>query len=143
MQNATKNFLLIALSGLAFSAPIAAKATCWEATSESYGIPVNVLKAVAKTESGFNAKARNGNSNGSHDVGIMQINSSWLPKLKKYGVTEDSLHDACTNIKVGAWILSNNAKKLGWNWNAIGAYNVGCAKLDKAECDRRRNQYGR
>ena len=87
MQNATKNFLLIALSGLAFSAPIAAKATCWEATSESYGIPVNVLKAVAKTESGFNAKARNVNSDGSNDVGIMQINSSWLPKLEKYGVT--------------------------------------------------------
>lgn len=141
MQNATKNILLIALSGLAFATPIAAKATCWEVASESYGIPVNVLKAVAKTESGFNAKAHNGNSNGSYDVGIMQINSSWLPKLEKYGVTEESLRDACTNVKVGAWILSNNAKKLGWNWNAIGAYNVGCAKLEKAECNRRRNRY--
>ena len=38
-------------------------------------------------------------------------------------------------------LATNNAKKLGWNWNAIGAYNVGCAKLDKTECDRRRNQY--
>lgn len=141
MQNATKNFLLIALSGLALAAPMVAKATCWDAASESYGIPVDVLKAVAKTESGFNAKARSVNSDGSHDVGIMQINSSWLPKLEKYGVTRESLRDACTNVKVGAWILSNNAKKLGWNWNAIGAYNVGCAKLDKAECDRRRNQY--
>ncbi|WP_126448139.1 lytic transglycosylase domain-containing protein [Sulfuricystis multivorans] len=141
MQNATPKYLLITLCGLAVTVPMVARATCWEAASESYGIPVEVLKAVAKTESGFNANARNVNSDGTYDVGIMQINSSWLPKLEKYGVTEESLKDACTNVKVGAWILSNNAKKLGWNWNAIGAYNVGCAKLDKAECVRRRNQY--
>lgn len=141
MHNATKTLFLIALAGLASAAPIEANAACWEAASDSYGIPVNVLKAVAKTESGFNANAVNRNKDGTYDIGFMQINSSWLPKLEKYGITEESLKDACTNVKVGAWILSNNAKKLGWNWNAIGAYNVGCAKLDAAECDRRRNQY--
>ncbi len=141
MQNATKNLLLTALTGIAFAVPAAANATCWEAASQSNGIPVDVLKAVAKTESNFNPKAVNKNSNGTYDIGMMQINSGWLPKLEAYGLTEASLYDACTNLKVGAWILSNNAKKLGWNWNAIGAYNVGCAKLDKAECDRRRNQY--
>ena len=55
MQNATKNFLLIVLSGLALAAPMVAKATCWDAASESYGIPVDVLKAVAKTESCFSS----------------------------------------------------------------------------------------
>lgn len=141
MQNATKNLLLKALTGIAIAIPAAANATCWEAASQSYGIPVDVLKAVAKTESGFNPKALNKNTNGTYDIGLMQINSAWLPRLEGYGVTEQSLHDACTNLKVGAWILSNNAQKLGWNWNAIGAYNVGCAKLDAAECGRRRNQY--
>lgn len=118
-----------------------AYASCWVAASEEYGIPVSVLKAVAKTESGFNPAARNRNTNGTHDIGIMQINSSWLPRLERYGITEESLKEPCTNVKVGAWILSNNARKLGWNWNAIGAYNVGCAKLDAVECERRRNQY--
>ena len=141
MQNATKTLLLTALTGIAIAVPAAANATCWEAASQSNGIPVDVLKAVAKTESNFNPKAVNKNSNGSYDIGMMQINSGWLPKLEAFGLTEASLYDACTNLKVGAWILSNNAKKLGWNWNAIGAYNVGCAKLDAAECDRRRNQY--
>lgn len=131
----------MALAGIVIAAPTAARATCWEAASESYGIPVDVLKAVAKTESGFNPKALNKNANGTYDIGLMQINSAWLPKLEGYGLTEESLHDACTNLKVGAWILSNNAKKLGWNWNAIGAYNVGCAKLDATECGRRRNKY--
>lgn len=141
MQNATKNLLLTALAGIAIAVPVAASATCWEAASKDYGIPIDVLKAVAKTESNFNPKAVNKNTNGSYDIGMMQINSVWLPKLEAFGVTETSLHDACTNLKVGAWILSSNAKKLGWNWNAIGAYNVGCAKLNSAECDRRRNQY--
>ena len=141
MHNATKNLLLVALTGIATSVPVVANAACWEAASQSYGIPVDVLKAVAKTESGFNPKAINKNKDGSHDIGMMQINSAWLPKLEGYGITEESLKDECTNLKVGAWILSNNAKKLGWNWNAIGAYNVGCAKLNAAECDRRRNQY--
>lgn len=141
MQNATKTLLLTALTGIAIAVPAVANATCWEAASQSNGIPVDVLKAVAKTESNFNPKAVNKNSNGTYDIGMMQINSGWLPKLEAYGVTELSLYDACTNLKVGAWILSNNAKKLGWNWNAIGAYNVGCAKLDAAECDRRRSQY--
>lgn len=141
MHNATRTLLLNTITAAAIAAPVMANATCWEAASEGYGIPEKVLKAVAKTESGFNVNAVNRNKNGSHDIGIMQINSAWMPTLEKYGINEESLKDACTNVKVGAWILSNNAKKLGWNWNAIGAYNVGCAKLDAAECDRRRSRY--
>ncbi len=141
MPNATKNLLLNALAGIAIAVPAAANASCWEAASRSYGIPVDVLKAVAKTESGLNPKARNKNTNGTYDIGLMQINSAWLPKLESYGITERSLHDSCMNLKVGAWILSRNAQKLGWNWNAIGAYNVGCARLDAGECERRRNRY--
>jgi hypothetical protein len=141
MRNAKQKLLLTLLAATAIVTAPSVNATCWEAASESYGIPVAVLKAVAKTESGFNSTARNNNKNGTHDIGIMQINSAWLPKLEQYQITEESLGDACTNVKVGAWILSNNAKKLGWNWNAIGAYNVGCAKLDAVECDRRRASY--
>ena len=141
MHNATKTLLLISLSAATFVAPGVARATCWNAASESYGIPVQVIKAVAKTESGFNAEALNVNKDGSHDIGVMQINSVWLPTLAKHGIDEEALKDPCTNVKVGAWILANNAKRLGWNWNAIGAYNVGCAKLSAEECDRRRSKY--
>jgi hypothetical protein len=118
-----------------------ASAYCWDTASSMYGIPTDVLKAVAKTESSFNANARNKNTNSSSDSGLMQINSAWLPTLKQYGITNKSLQDPCTNLKVGAWILSNNARKYGWNWTAIGAYNVGCAKLNDKECARRRNNY--
>lgn len=51
----------------------------------------------------------------------MQINSSWLPKLARCGITEQSLYDPCTNTLVGAWVLAGNFRDLGYNWNAIGA----------------------
>src|SRR5574338_1348478 len=141
MHNARSRLLPSVVSGSLMLAPVISHATCWEAAANAYGIPVAVLKAVAKTESSFNPKAKNRNPNGTFDIGLMQINSAWLPTLKQYRVDEVTLQEPCTNLKVGAWILANNAKKLGWNWNAIGAYNVGCSNLDIAECDRRRSQY--
>lgn len=55
----------------------------------------------------------------------MQINSSWLPKLRQWGIDEAALlTDACTNLMVGAWVLADNIQRLGYNWKAIGAYNA-------------------
>lgn len=116
-------------------------ANCWQDAAVTYNIPVTVLAAVAKHESGFNPNAIHVNDNKSRDLGLMQINESHLPDLARFGIQEKDLFDACTNLKVGAWILSTNATRLGWNWDAIGAYNVGCKKLDKAECERRRASY--
>jgi hypothetical protein len=35
-----------------------------------------------------------------------------------------SLGDPCTNVKVGAWILSDCIRKHGYTWEAVGAYNA-------------------
>ncbi len=124
-----------------------ASATCWDETSVEYGIPANVLKAIAKVESNFNAKAVRkpfvaGNKDGSYDVGLVQINSSHFAKLEReFGITERHLYDGCTNLKVGAWILADNIRRLGWNWNAIGAYNAGCARISKELCTKLRLTY--
>lgn len=106
-----------------------------------YRIPVQVLQAIAKVESGFRADATSKNANGTEDIGLMQINSSWLPTLRSYGITREALLEPCMNLKVGAWVLSNNTRSLGWNWDAIGAYNVGCRKLSKEQCNARRTSY--
>lgn len=39
------------------------------------------------------------------DIGLMQINSQWLPKLH---ITPDTLLDPCINVRVGAAILAAN-----------------------------------
>jgi soluble lytic murein transglycosylase-like protein len=72
------------------------------------------------------------NRNGSRDIGLMQINSSWLPTLARHGINEHHLFDACTSIHVGAWILAGNVSRLGYTWEAVGAYNARSAPLRRA-----------
>jgi soluble lytic murein transglycosylase-like protein len=103
---------------------------CWEDAGARYGVNPYLLYAIAKTESNLNPAAINrNNKNGSYDIGLMQINSSWLPTLRKYGIGEAELMDACTNIQVGAWILSGKMQQLGNSWTAVGAYNAGKPNL--------------
>ena len=111
---------VLLLGGLVLARPSLA---CWEEIGNKYQIQPHLLYAIAKTESNLSATAINRNKNGSYDIGIMQINSSWFPRLKKYGIAEQDLYDACTNIEVGAWILAHNLAKIGNSWQAIGAYN--------------------
>lgn len=118
-----------------------ANAWCWDEASARFGIHVDLLKATAKQESGMNPKAINVNANGTEDMGLMQINSGWLPQLKAFGIERNDLFDACTSIQIGAWIMAQNMNRYGATWNAVGAYNVGCAKLSVAECQKRRSNY--
>lgn len=104
--------------------PLTACSTCFEQASKRYGIHPDLLRAISKVESDGNVKAINRNGNGSRDIGHMQINSTWLPTLKRYGITEQTLFDPCINTLVGAWVLARNFRELGYNWNAIGAYNA-------------------
>lgn len=119
-------------------------AACYQEAASRYGVPEPLLRAIAQVESG-SADARtveNVNPNGSRDIGRMQINSGWLAALRPFGITENSLRDECTSIHVGAWILANNMMQHGGlSWTAVGAYNVGCLRLSKEECERRRNAY--
>ena len=98
---------------------------CWSRAETTYGVPAKLLVAIAKVETGINPSAiGKKNKDGSYDIGLMQINSGWLPKLIKYNITENDLFKPCTNIMVGAWILADNIQRLGYNWDAVGAYNA-------------------
>lgn len=112
---------LLLIQTFTYAAPLE---RCFNLASQTYGIPVDLLKAIAQTESKQNAYAINMNNNKSYDIGIMQINSSWLPKLSRIGISQVDLFDGCKNIQVGAWILASNIKQYGFNRKAIGAYNA-------------------
>ncbi|WP_333993487.1 transglycosylase SLT domain-containing protein [Burkholderia orbicola] len=100
-----------------------ARADCLDDAAAFQHVSVALMRGIAQVESGMNPNAVNTNTNGTVDIGLMQINSTWLPTLAREGITRESLFDACTNAYVGAWILSQNIRQLGPNWNAIGAYN--------------------
>lgn len=115
----TVSFALMACGVMAH-----ANEACLAKSAQDYNVDVNLLKAIAKTESGFSAGAISPpNTNGTVDIGYMQINSSWLGKLGR-DITKEALLDPCTNIQVGAWILANNIKTYGNTWKAVGAYNA-------------------
>jgi soluble lytic murein transglycosylase-like protein len=109
---------------------------CWEQAAERYGVSSELLYAIAKTESGLDPHAIGSNNNGSRDIGLMQINSAWLPKLSTLGIAERDLFDPCTSIHVGAWILAGNVQRLGYTWEAVGAYNAANPALRRAYAGR-------
>lgn len=100
---------------------------CWDKAGMAYGVDPWLLFAIAKVESDFNHVATNKNvsKNGtvSIDLGMMQINTFWLPTLKKFGIEAKDLFEPCTSVFVGAWIVAQNIQRFGYNQDGIGAYN--------------------
>lgn len=97
---------------------------CFQEASDRYGIPVEVLMSIAKQESGMRAGLPpSWNKDGSYDVGVMRINSNWYYWSPEIRELWDQLEDPCTNVQVGAWLLSKCIKEYGYNWKGIGCYN--------------------
>lgn len=106
-----------------------ALANCWDKAAHYYHVDPYLLYAIANVESGMNPYAVGTNHDGTHDVGLMQINSSHFSELERRGISERRLMtEPCTSIMVGASILSGMINVYGYNWEAVGAYNAGIKK---------------
>ncbi|NDL61529.1 type III secretion system invasion protein IagB [Enterobacteriales bacterium SAP-6] len=104
----------------------AASADCWFQAESHFSIEARLLRAIALTESNMNPRATGKNKNGTRDIGLMQINSIHLPRLRILGINEQRLYDdTCVSVMVGASVLSDMMKRYGYSWEAVGAYNAG------------------
>lgn len=111
-----------------------ASQSCFVEAGQRHRVDPDLLEAIACVESNHNPSAVNRQSAGNtYDVGLMQINSWWLPRLSSYGITEGHLYDGCVSTYIGAWILSQNFAQYGYDWRAIGAYNAGTDPNPTAE----------
>jgi soluble lytic murein transglycosylase-like protein len=122
-----------------------AVAMCFEKAADTYGLSANLLRAIAQVESSMNPAAENRSHverTGSYDIGLMQINSTHLPRLAQFGIDRDVLlRDPCTNVMVGAWLLADKLDRHGADWNGVGAYNAACTQLKGDDCIRARQRY--
>lgn len=69
------------------------------------------------------------NTNGSHDLGPLQINTAWVPRIAamvgrsqgdvRYWLT----HDACFNAGAARWIFVSALRSTGDFWKAVGVYH--------------------
>lgn len=139
-----KGFAVAIMAGAMLLAT-SAGATCFEEAGAQYNVNPELLRGMAKVESSMRPDAINLTHEAhtkSVDLGLMQINSRWLPALSKNNITkEDLLKDPCLNVKVGAWILADNMRRHGPNWTAVGAYNAACTQLKGDDCDKARMVY--
>jgi len=69
------------------------------------------------------------NSDGSHDLGPLQVNSWWVSRLatvtgrSKAHVRHWLKQDACFNVEAARWIFLSGLKASGDYWTAIGIYH--------------------
>lgn len=130
-----KLFPLLLAGGLLLCASRSAMAFCFDEAGARYHINPNILRSISQTESSFNPKAINYNRNKkgqitSRDYGLMQVNSTQLPKLRAMGVLQseqDLLTNPCLNVMVGAWVLARHIQVCGVTWECLGSYNAGFA----------------
>jgi soluble lytic murein transglycosylase-like protein len=114
----------IVLSLLTVLVAATCRADCLDDAADYRHINVQLVRAIAQHESGMRADAVHQNGDGTEDIGLMQINSSWLPKLARYGIGREQLFNACVSAYVGTWILASNVRQFGPTWKAVGAYNA-------------------
>lgn len=89
----------------------------FQEASNTYGVPVNLLKAVGMAESNFNQYAQSG----AGAQGVMQLMPATAASL---GVTNS--FDVRQNIMGGAKLLAQNLSMYGGNVDlALAAYNAG------------------
>ena len=93
-------------------------AACLLAASHVYHVPPVVMIGILHVEQGHIGQAV-GNTNGTYDLGPMQINTTWMPTLaRNWGVDQKTAYvwvrdNGCVNMYVSAWILRQGIDQSG------------------------------
>lgn len=97
---------------------------CVAYAAAAYEISESALLAILEVEGGRAGQAVQ-NTNGTSDLGPMQINTLWLPMLKKrFGLTKPMIRDnVCINVFVGGWILAQHIHETGSTVIGIARYH--------------------
>lgn len=95
--------------------------------SAFHRIPLAPWIAIINHESGKVGRATVNKHGKSRDYGPGQVNTYWLGKLAKQGITAQMLqNNGCVNAYASAWVFSQAWERAEGNvWRAVGLYNAG------------------
>jgi soluble lytic murein transglycosylase-like protein len=96
---------------------------CINQAAVEFHVPAKLIISILNIERGKVGQAVK-NSNGTYDLGPMQINTSWLPELRRYSISREAVqYDPCINVKVGAWILAKSIAEEKSLLKGVGDYH--------------------
>lgn len=103
-------------------------ARCIRIAARGLGWLEKTLWGLRTQEAGW-LGAEIANKNGTHDLGPLQINSSWVPRLARLidkpeqQVRHWLRYDACFNAEAARWIFVSGLESTGDYWKAVGVYH--------------------
>ena len=111
------------------STPIGVIQGCIEAAANAHGLPATMLVILLHVEGGRLGRVRD-NSNATVDIGPMQVNEIWLPKIAAHwgASVPDSFaalrDNFCANLEGSAWILRQAIDEAqGDFWQGVAFYH--------------------
>lgn len=97
--------------------------SCLAQAAERFDIDLVALQVIREIEGGRLGTA-SPNTNGTFDLGPMQINSIWIPAVERAGGSQALLRDdPCVNAFVAAWIFRQEIASAGSTAQAIAQYH--------------------
>ncbi|EQB04050.1 MULTISPECIES: lytic transglycosylase domain-containing protein [Sphingobium] len=103
-------------------------ARCIRIAARGYGWLEKTLWGLREQEAGW-IGAEVANTNGTHDLGPLQINTWWVPRVARlinrpeHHVRHWLRYDACFNAEVARWIFLSGLESTGDYWKAVGVYH--------------------
>ncbi|HVY13206.1 MAG TPA: lytic transglycosylase domain-containing protein [Alphaproteobacteria bacterium] len=111
-------------------------ATCLMMAANTYNVPPQIMVGILHVEGGHIGQEAGPNVNGTYDLGPMQVNSNWVPKLSQYWKVDQRTarqwvrDDGCVNLHVAAWILRQKLDQAGGNlFGGIARYHSATSPL--------------
>jgi hypothetical protein len=102
---------------------------CLRAAAELHHVPAGVLVLLMSVEVGRLGEVSQ-NANKTVDIGPMQVNDTWVPKIAgHWGASDDAAYRAlrdnfCANVEGGAWILRQALDEAhGDLWKGVALYH--------------------
>ena len=102
---------------------------CIIAAASSYRLPQSLILILLRVEGG-QLGAVSPNTNDTVDIGPMQVNTIWVPRIARHWqATPQAAYVAlrdnfCANIEGGTWILRQALDEAGGDfWSGVGIYH--------------------